>query len=271
VQGILPPVGLAFWRWGVALCVLLPFSLKPLLHDRRAILRQWKIIALLGVLGVGAFNTLVYFGLGTTTATNALLLNSAIPVLIVLIGWLFLRQRVTALQAAGIAMSMAGVSAIVFKGDWRGLVQLQLNPGDVWVFIAMIDWAVYTVLLRKRPSDIGPLAFLAATMIAGLAAISPFYAMELASGARPQFTAVSIAAMAYVGVFPSVLAYLFWNRAVAEVGGRRSGIFIHLMPVFGTLLAIVFLGESFHAYHAGGFVLILLGIVLATRAAPARS
>jgi drug/metabolite transporter (DMT)-like permease len=269
VQGVLPPLGLAFWRWGIALVFLLPFALRPVIRERAAILRNWKMLLALGVLGVGTFNTLIYVGLGSTTATNALLLNSAIPVLIVLIGWVFLGERVSALQTLGIAVSLAGVAAIIFKGQWRGLADLELNPGDLWAFAAMVDWAVYTLLLRKRPAAVSPLAFLFTTMVAGLAAILPFYVAELASGARPSFTPGSVAAMAYIGIFPSLLAYLFWNRAVAEVGGSRAGIFIHLMPVFGTLLAIVFLGESFRAYHAAGIALILAGIVLAAR--PARA
>jgi drug/metabolite transporter (DMT)-like permease len=271
VQGTVPPLALAFWRWTIALCILLPFALPALRREHAAIARSWKILFLLGVIGVGGFNTLVYIGLGTTTATNALLLNSAIPVLIVLIGWLFLGQRVGALQSLGIALSMGGVAAIVLKGEVRGIAGLELSPGDLWVFAAMVDWAIYTVLLRRRPADVSPLSFLFATMVAGLAAITPFFLAEFAGGARPLLTTGSIAALGYIAVFASLLAYLLWNRAVAEVGGNRAGIFIHLMPVFGTLLAIFFLGESFRAYHAAGIALILLGIVLATRPGPAQS
>jgi drug/metabolite transporter (DMT)-like permease len=245
--------------------VLLPFAWRALAADRAAIRRDWKLMAVLGVMGVGVFNTFVYIGLGTTTATNALLLNSAIPVFIVLIGWLFMGQRVGALQAAGILISMAGVAAIITRGDLAGLLELRLSSGDIWILTAMVDWAVYTLLLRRRPADISPLAFLATTMAVGLGAIAPFYFMELASGARITVTPASLGAMAYIGVFPSLVAYLFWNRAVAEVGANRAGIFIHLMPVFGTLLAIVFLGEAFRLYHAAGIALILAGIVLTTR------
>ena len=249
----------------MALCVVAPFSLGALRTDKAAIRRHWKILSLLGALGVGGFNTLVYVGLGETTATNGLLLNSAIPVLIALIGWAVLRQPLRAAQAAGIAISLAGVLAIVFKGDWSGVSALHFNRGDIWVFAAMIDWAIYTLLLAHRPKDIRPVSFLFITIATGLFAILPFYLGELATGARPVFTPGTLAAMAYLGIFPSAVAYLFWNRGVAEVGGNRAGIFIHLMPVFGTLLAAAFLGEQFHAYHALGFALILGGIALTTR------
>jgi drug/metabolite transporter (DMT)-like permease len=222
-------------------------------------------MVVLGVMGVGVFNTFVYIGLQTTMATNALLLNSSIPVVIVLIGWLFLGERVGAVQAVGIAISLMGVVSIITRGDPGGLLQLRLSAGDLWILTAMVDWAVYTVLLRRRPGDIRPLAFLATTMAIGLAAIAPFYVAELWSGERIRVTPASFGALAYIGLFPSLVAYLFWNRAVAEVGASRSGIFIHLMPVIGTLLAIVFLGESFRLYHAAGIGLILAGIVLATR------
>jgi drug/metabolite transporter (DMT)-like permease len=267
VQGILPPIGLAFWRWAIALCALAPFAWKRMWAERDAVRRHWKTMAVLGILGVGSFNTLVYVGLGSTSATNGLLLNSSIPVLIVLIGWLFLGQSVGALQALGVLLSLGGVATIIFRGDLHGLLHMQFSKGDLWIFAAMVNWAVYTVLLPRRPASLSALSFLGWTMVIGLAANLPFYLAELARGARPHWTLASAGAMAYIGIFPSVVAYLFWNRAVADVGPHRAGIFIHLMPVFGTALAVLLLGETFHAYHGAGIGLILAGIMLATRAA----
>lgn len=265
IQGTVPPITLAFWRWLVAFCILLPFALRPMLRQRDLLLRHWKILALLGVLGVGTFNTLVYIGLASTTATNGVLLNSAIPVLIVLISWLFMGHRVSRLQVLGIVLSLAGVVTIIVKGDLSGLLRLQFTMGDLWVFVATVSWAAYTVLLRKRPAGLSSLAFLGTTVAVGLLFNLPLFLGELATGARMEIRLASFAAIAYIGVFPSVLAYLFWNRAVAEVGPNKSGMFVHLMPVFGTLLAIALLGEAFHFHHAIGFALIILGIVLATR------
>ncbi len=263
-QSVLPPLAMAFWRWAVAFAVLAPFALGPMLRERKAIRRHWKMLIVLGILGVGSFNTLVYIGLRTTTATNGLLLNSSIPVLIVAIGWLFFRQHVMARQALGIAVSLAGVLAIIGKGDPRHFLELQLNPGDLWAFSAMVSWALYTLLLRRRPAELTPIAFLGITVLIGLLFNLPFYAGELASGVHTRINAASLGAIAYQGVFPSVIAYLFWNRAVAEVGASRAGLFTHLMPVFGSLLAWFFLGEQLHPYHFAGFALILAGIILAT-------
>ncbi|MCC6474995.1 MAG: DMT family transporter, partial [Burkholderiales bacterium] len=265
IQGTLPPLAMAFWRWVIALAIIAPFAAAPLWRERALVLRRWKVLALLGILGVGSFNTLVYVGLGSTTATNALLLNSAIPVLIVALAWLFLRQAASGRQITGILVSLLGVAAIVFQASIAGALALRVNPGDLWVFAAVTLWAVYTLALRGRPDEISPVVFLACTFVAGLAAILPFYLGERAAGARMLLNAPGLAAMAYLGVFPSVLAYLFWNAGVAAVGARRAGLFIHLMPVFGTLLAIAFLGESLRTYHVAGIALIVAGIWLATR------
>jgi drug/metabolite transporter (DMT)-like permease len=265
IQGQLPPLTMAFWRWMVASLVLLPFVAAPMWRARAVISREWKTVALLGALGAGTFNTLVYIGLGSTTATNALLLNSAIPVLIALIGWVFMGQRVSAAQALGIGTSLAGVAVIIFRGDLSLLLSLHLNEGDIWVFIAMITWAIYTLLLKWRPADLPPMPFLGATVMVGALVNLPFFLFDIFRGVQATWSWASIGTIAYIGVFPSVLAYLFWNRGVADVGPARSGLFVHLMPVFGTLLAVIFLGESLHGYHGLGIVLILSGIVLASR------
>lgn len=262
IQGQLPPLAMAFWRWALAFLVLLPFAASPMWRQRVIIAREWKILAVLGVLGAGSFNTLVYIGLGSTTATNALLINSSIPVLIAGIGWLFMAQKVSPRQAVGILVSLLGVASIIFRGEVSQLLEFRINAGDVWVFSAMFVWAAYTLLLKRRPADLEPLPFLAATILIGATANLPFYLADLARGAQAHWSWASFAAVAYFGIFPSVIAYLFWNRAVAEVGPTRAGVFVHLMPVFGTLLAIQFLGETFHAYHAFGFSLILAGIVI---------
>ncbi|MEO7190048.1 MAG: DMT family transporter [Vicinamibacterales bacterium] len=153
----------------------------------------------------------------------------------------------------------------MFRGDWHGLLALQFGAGDIWIVAAVCVWSTYTVLLRRRPPELEPTVFLLTTIVAGLIAIFPVYLVELYRGPAAHLTGRGVLALAYVGVLPSLVGYLFWNPAVAEVGPGRAGIFIHLMPIFGTLLAMVFLGESLHGYHAIGVLLILTGIVLATR------
>ena len=265
VHGMLPPAGTAFLRWAIALMVLAPFAAGRVRRDWPIVRRHWRILTLMGVMSVCAFSTLLYTGLSATTATNALLLNSTAPVIIVLIGWLVSSEDVTPTQALGIGTSLAGVVVIVFKGSVDGVRSLEFGGGDLWVLSAVTVWAGYTVLLRWRPPEIRPVVFLAVTIAAGVAATLPLYLAEIAAGARTHLTMGSVTGLAYMGVLPSLVSHAFWNRSVGEVGGNRAGLFIHLTPVFGTLLAVMFLGERLQMFHLVGIGLILTGIVVTTR------
>ena len=266
VSGRVPPVALAFWRWVLALALLLPLSWRSLRAQAPALRRAWPVVAALGVLGVGSFSTLVYVGLRDTTATNAVLLNSVCPALIVAISFAAGAGRATPGQLLGIAVSLAGVVTIVSQGSLSTLRALSVNAGDLWVLAAVLAWAIYTVLLRRRPPGVDALALLTVLVAVGVVWIAPFYAWEMARGESMRLDLVTVASVAYVGVFPSVLSYAFWNQAVGEVGPSRAGVFIHLLPAFGSLLAILLLGEAFRAFHAAGIGLILLGVTLAGRA-----
>lgn len=265
VHGLIPPAGTTFWRWVIALAVLTPFAAPVVRRDWHLVRQYWPRLALMGVLSVCVFSTLLYTGLAHTTATNALLLNSTAPVLIVIVTWLVGGERVTPMQAVGIATSFAGVATIVFHGSWEGVRALEFGRGDVWVLIAVAVWAVYTVLLRWRPPAVGLILFLAVTITAGVVASLPLYLREVWMGVPTVLTPGSVTGLLYMGVLPSLVSHAFWNRGVAEVGGNTAGLFIHLTPVFGTLLAVTFLGETFQAYHAAGIALILAGIVITTR------
>ncbi|HMQ51595.1 MAG TPA: DMT family transporter [Anaerolineae bacterium] len=259
-----PPVGLAFWRWLGSSLLVMGFAWPHLRRDWPIIIGHWRIILLLSVLGITLFNTLVYTGLQFTTAINAVLMQSTMPVIIVVMSYLFFGERVTPVQTIGVALSLAGALAIVAQGNVQTLLGLSLNAGDALVFIAVVGYAAYSALLRQRPA-IHPLSFVAVTFIWGVGVLSPFYLWEHLSGRVMVFDTVTLLSVAYVAIFPSILAYLCFNRGVELVGANRAGLFIHLMPVFGSLMAIVFLGESLHWYHGVGIVLILSGIILATR------
>jgi drug/metabolite transporter (DMT)-like permease len=263
VQGRVPPVGLAFWRWTVALAILLAVARRGLRAQRGALLGSWKALVALGILGVGNFNMFVYVGLGETSATNALLLQSACPAFIVAIAAATGSARATARQVAGMALSLAGVVAILTRGAPGTLAALSFSRGDLWVLAAVLSWAVYTLLLVRRPAGVEPLVLIAALVVVGVAWIAPFHAVELVRGERMSADATTVAAVLYVAVFPSVLAYWLWNEGVARVGPSRAGVFLHLMPAFGSILAVVALGESFRVFHAVGLALILAGVFLA--------
>ncbi|BCS52931.1 DMT family transporter [Geobacter sp. SVR] len=266
VHASIPPVSLVFWRWAGALLILLPFTWRHV-RDQWPLLRHnWKALTMFAFLGVFCFNTFVYIALQSTTATNAILLNSIIPIAIVALSRLFGGTRVTQLQAVGMAISFAGVITIISRADLDLLLALRVNRGDLWVLLAVACWALYTFLLRQRPAGLHPLSFLTSIVALGLLGLAPLYAWELGQGLHMAPGPATWASLLYVAFFPSVLAFIFWNQAVGQVGANRAGLFLHLMPVFGTLLSIMFLGESLHLFQVTGIGLIFSGIWLTTRA-----
>ncbi|HEY6106930.1 MAG TPA: DMT family transporter [Anaeromyxobacteraceae bacterium] len=269
VSARVPPVALAFWRWAVALLILVPLAWRELKAAWPVLRRALPILVALGILGVGNFNTMVYVGLGQTSATSAALLNSACPAFILALGPLLGGPRPRGRQAAGIAVSLLGVLTIVARGSPATLLGLSFSRGDAWVLGAVLSWAAYTVLLGRRPAGVHPLALLTVLVAIGLAWIAPFYALEAWRGARLTLDAPTLGSLAYVGVMASVVAYAAWNQGVAELGAQRSGAFLHLLPAFATILAVLLLGEAFRAYHAAGIALVLLGVRVASRPAAA--
>jgi len=258
------PIALSFWRWAIALLILLPFVHSGLWQQRRLLLRNWPVLTLFAVLGVTNYNTFAYLGLQHTTATNGVLLSSVTPVVIVALSFLLFRVPLRGAQLFGILLSLAGVVLIATEGRPRMLVGLELNRGDLWILAASLDWALYSVFLRWRPAGLEPKTFLTAIIAIGLLPLAVLYAWDLAAGHRFAINATNLAAIGYVALFPSVLAYVFWHRAVAEMGPNRTGQYLHLMPAFGAALAIVLLGERLQAFHLVGAVMIAVGIVLAT-------
>jgi drug/metabolite transporter (DMT)-like permease len=262
MRGHVPPVGLAFWRWGLALTVLLFLQGGRLLASREAILRRRGVVTALGILGVGNFNLFLYLGLQRTTATNALLLNAAAPAFILAISFAAGQGRPTGRMLFGVLLSLAGVAAILTEGRLASLSALRLNAGDLWVLAAVLSWSIYTVLLDRRPRDVEPMVLLTALVLVGTAWIAPFYAWEIAQGARMTLDVPTVATVLYVGIFASLVAYAFWNAGVARAGASRAGVSLNLMPAFGTVLAVLLLGEPFHAFQAAGIALIVGGVTL---------
>ena len=265
-----PPLSLAFWRWTIAFALTVPLAWP---HWRRQwpLLRQnWRTVTLLGLLGVGGYNTLAYIALKYTPATNALLLNSFIPVATIALSWALLGKFLRRSEWLGVLLSLFGVTIIVCQGNWQTLTSLRLNVGDLWMLGAVFVWAFYTIGLQWRPAGVHPLLLLAAFTLVGLAALAPAYAWEIAQGRQITVTPASLAGIAYTGVFPGFLGYVFYNRAVGEVGASKASLFIHLMPVFGTLLSAIFLDEIPRLYHYLGIALIFTGIYLTTARRPTR-
>jgi drug/metabolite transporter (DMT)-like permease len=266
IAGHVSPFALAFIRWVVAVAVMLPFAWRDLVAHAPAIRRNWKMIVWLGFWGTGLHNVFAYTGLQYTTATNGVMLNSSVPVMIIVLGWLIYRDTITRVQALGVAISLAGVLAILAKGDPKVLATLSLNKGDLILVVGMTFWAAYTIFLRMKPPELSGLSFLVSCASVGVVLLFPIFVFEmLFLGGHIEWTPATLGAMLYVGIFPSFLAYVFWNRAVEEVGSNIAGIFMHLMPAFGALLAWLFLDERLEGFHLVGIALILGGITLTSR------
>lgn len=259
------PVSLNFWRWVIAVVVLAPFALPGLAAKRGVIRRHAAILALLAVLSVSIFQSLVYLGLQSTTAVNAVLINCAGPLFILLFAWLIDGERASLRQLAGFLVSVAGILVILSRGEPARLAQLEFHSGDAWIVLAIAIWGAYSVLLKRRPPELGGLHFLFVISAAGVLFLAPVFAFQVVQAPPRLPTLPEALAVLYVGLAASVAAYLFWNRGTAIVGANAAGFTLYLLPIFGTLLAIAFLGETFGAFHAVGTATIVAGIVLATR------
>jgi drug/metabolite transporter (DMT)-like permease len=263
VAGQVPPVALAYWRWTGAFIVAIGFAWPHLKRDWPVLLRHGPILLALSVTGFSSFNTMVYIGLQDTTAVNALLLQSVMPVVILLWAFALHGERPGIFQAIGVAVSLLGVVVIAGRGSPGALIGLSFNIGDLWVMAAIVFYALYAVLLRRRP-PVHPFSLLAVLMGIGSMSLVPLYLWELHGGAAITGGWPPWAAIAYTAVLPSCLAYLFFNRGVELIGAARAGQSVHLLPVFGAALAVLFLGERIQIYHAFGVALIGAGIALAS-------
>jgi len=259
------PFTLNLVRWALATLILAPFAL-PALRAQAAIARRHAgILALLALTGVSLFHALVYLGLRSTTTVNGVLLNSSLPLFILACAWILERERATARQVGGMLLSFAGILVILSRGEPASLARLEVHAGDAWILLAMPVWGVYSVLLKRRPPELGGVAFLFLIALAGTLLLLPAALLEAAS-APPRWPGAEAAAgVGYIAVCASILAFICWNRGVAIVGPSVAGFTLHLLPLFGTALAIVFLGETFQAFHAVGFATILAGVIVATR------
>lgn len=258
-----PPLGLSYWRWAIAALVLLPFVWKHLASTWSVFKQNWLLVGALALLGITGFNSLVYLGLQTTTAVNGVLMQSVCPIFIIILAAFLVGEKATALQWLGIIISLIGVVIILIQGDIQVLKTLSFTKGDLIVLLAVLSWALYTVLLRKLPLALKGLPILGYTILLGSMMILPLYLYETFYLNHPMpINWVSIGSVAYVAVFPSLLAYWFWNYATAKLGASRTGQFTHLIPVFGLTIATLLLGEHLHGFHWVGGALVALGLIL---------
>lgn len=261
-----PPMALSLLRWGFACLLVLPFAWPHLRADWPVIRKHVPILTLLTLTGLAGYTAIAYLGLKYTQALNALLIQSSGPLWVALWSLVLLGIRLTWPQTVGIGISLLGVLTILSRGDPVALSAIHLNKGDLLFTGALIVFGIYSVLSSKRPA-MHPLAFMAFTSGYAMVLQIPAVIVEVLSGHHPALSINNVLTLAYVAIFPSILSYLFFNRGVELIGANRAAPFFHLIPVFGSVMAIVFLGERPQLFHAVGYALVLAGVVIASRSA----
>ena len=264
VHEIVPPIGLAFWRWAATLPFFLIMGWPYMRRDWPILLGNWKWMLFLATLGIAVYNTVIYFGLDHTTAINMVLINAVRPAIIVSLSFLFYRITVSRGQAIGLFAGFIGTVVILARGDLGVLLGVQFNIGDLWICVGTVVWAVYTVFFPKRP-QLHPASFMAYSVSIGLLIMLPFYIWESVNVETVPLKAEALWAIAGLAVFASIVGHMGYNRIVDLMGANVAGVTSYLVMAFGVILAVVFLGEEFHPYHAVGLALLVVGSYLATR------
>jgi len=260
---VLPPIVMAELRWLLAMILILPFLIPKLIKNKKVIIKHWKILTLLSILSVACFNSFIYIGLTSTTASNATILQSVIPVIILILSATCFREPISAQQWLGVIISLFGVVTLITAGNPISLLSFKFNYGDLFVLVAVFSWAIYSILLRWRPAELDGFTFFGITVILGSIALFPFALIEWQYSEAIIWHNKAITTIVYMAIFPSILAYLFWNKGVAKIGAAKAGLFIHLMPLFGLGLSSLFLDEQIQSFHLVGMLFIFSGLFFA--------
>mgnify|MGYP001248949541 FL=1 len=261
----IPPFTLNFYRWTFAWLILAPFTLKEIIKKKNYIFENIKLIIILGITSITIFNSIVYYSLNFTQVISGVLMISTIPVMIIVFCWLFKIEKTNIYQILGVIFSLSGVFVIITKADLAVLLNLNFNKGDLWMVVAMFAWAMYSALLRKKKLEISQLSLLQTIISAGLIFLLPAYLTELYLGYRANIHLPFVLTLTYVVLFPGLASFIFWIKGISIIGSNRAGIFLHLMPIFSTILAIIIFKEKFMIYHLIGAVLIIAGIISSSK------
>ena len=261
----IPPFTLNFYRWTFAWLKLAPFTLKEIIQKKDYILKNIKLILILGITSITIFNSIVYYSLNFTQVISGVLMISTIPVMIIFFSWIFKIEKTNIYQILGVIFSLMGVAVIVTKANLNVLINLNFNKGDLWMVVAMFSWAMYSALLRKKKFDLSQTSLLEVIITAGLIFLLPAYLIEMYLGFKLNVNIPFILTLSYVVLFPGLASFICWIKGIAIIGSNRSGIFLHLMPIFSTLLAILIFKEKFMNFHLFGAVFIISGIFLSSK------
>ncbi len=259
------PFSLAFLRWFFVWIILIPFTYKELIKLKRVILKNFKLLFLLSLSSVFLYSSLTYKALNYTQVINASLFNTAVPASIILISFLFKIEKTNVFQLSGLLISTLGILTIITKLDLNILLSLDFNKGDIFMIIAIISWGIYSAFLKKRNFEISLLALIQITCTFGLIMLAPAFLIELSQGNSVEINLNLFYILLYVAIFPSIGSYYCWAGAISIIGANRAGIFLSLIPLFSTLLAMIFFNEKFLFFHLIGSILIILGLLLSNK------
>ena len=261
----IPPFTLNFYRWTFAWLILAPFTLPEIIKKKNHIFENILLIIILGITSITIFNSIVYYSLNFTQVISGVLMISTIPVMIIIFCSLLKIEKTNIYQILGVIFSLLGVVVIITKSNLNILLNLNFNKGDLWMVVAMFSWAMYSALLRKKKFELSQLSLLQTIISAGLIFLFPAYMIELALGYRATINVPFVLTLTYVVIFPGLASFIFWIKGISIIGSNRSGIFLHLMPIFSTILAMIIFKEKFMTYHIIGAMLIITGIILSSK------
>ena len=261
----IPPFSLNFYRWFFAFLILLPFTYKEMINQKKYVFENLGLFIILGITSITIFNSIVYYSLYYTQVISGILMISTIPVWILFFAFILKIEKTNIFQILGVVLSLTGVLFIITKADINLIKKLEFNKGDLSMVVGMLSWAIYSALLRKKIHPISQLATLEIIIICGFMFLTPIYFIEMFLGNKIVLGLPFIFTLSYVVLFPGIFAFLFWIKGINIIGANRSGVFLHLMTIFGALMAILILGEKFMFYHFLGAIFIIAGITLSNK------
>ena len=261
----IPPLTLNFFRWLIVWIVLIPFTFRDILNNIKVIKKSFYPLLLMSITSISVFNSVVYYSLNFTQVLNGALMISIIPVLIVFISFIFNTEKINLSQIFGLILSITGVITIVTRLDFTKIINLDLNKGDLWLLVAMLSWAIYSTMLRTHKTELKYLSFMSVIISIGLIFLFPQFLFEFYNYQVIRFNIPIFLITIYVVLFAGLGSYILWNKAVVIVGPNKAGIFLHLMPVFSSFMAIFLLNEKLMHFHIIGATIIIIGIYLSSK------
>ena len=266
VESLVSPLSLGFYRWVIAFIILTPFCLSKAFKELPLLKKQPGMIFLIILTGPTLFNTLVYLGLTATTVINALLIISTTPMLIILFNKILYRINTNRYQMIGIIISLIGVSFVIAKGNYQNIFKSNFYSGDIFILLAVTSWALYSIFLKKNETGVSGFSFLYISFGLTVILLFPVYLFDIfIQGNYLKVTQQSLLAIGYTGIFPSIFSYICWNTGVALIGANKSGPYLHLMPIFGGILAFFVFQETLQIYHYAGIVSVIVGIIITNK------